>query len=99
MIKKAGALAPAFFVHIFIRKKINYKVSNDKLNKYSVVIDLPHSGIIIPHKIKANLLKDALLPNTDWFLPKLYSFLPQMGFTVLENILSRYVVDPNRDVS
>ncbi|MFS8961997.1 N-formylglutamate amidohydrolase [Lactobacillus delbrueckii] len=43
------------------------------------------------------LLPTAVLANTDWFLRELYDFLPGRGFTVLENNLNRYLIDPNRD--
>ena len=36
------------------------------------------------------------LPNSDWHLQELYSFLPSLGITVLQANYSRYVVDLNR---
>jgi N-formylglutamate amidohydrolase len=39
----------------------------------------------------------AWLRNTDWYLPELYEFLPQLGVTTIVATHSRYVVDLNRD--
>ena len=47
--------------------------------------------------MEQNLKNDAILANMDWYLPELYDFLEDMGFTVLINRVSRYVIDPNRD--
>ncbi len=44
------------------------------------------------------MLNQAVLPNADWYLPELYSFLKNMGFTVIINNMSRYVVDVNRSI-
>jgi N-formylglutamate deformylase len=64
-----------------------------------VVASLPHSGLYVPAQIDA--LFEAKhrhwLRNTDWFLPELYSFLPELGVTTLAATHSRYVVDLNRD--
>src|SRR5450432_3297703 len=64
-----------------------------------VVASLPHSGLHVPPRI--DTLFDARhrqwLRNTDWFLPELYSFLPELGVTTLAATHSRYVVDLNRD--
>ena len=38
------------------------------------------------------------LPNTDWYLDRLYAFLPDLGITVLQANYSRYCVDLNRAV-
>ena len=64
-----------------------------------VMIRLPHSGTWIPADMRKHLLPTAVLANTDWFLPALYDFLPQTGFTTLINRVNRYVADPNRAVT
>lgn len=64
-----------------------------------VVISLPHSGTWIPADMRKHLLPTAVLANSDWFLPALYDFLPQTGFTTLINRVNRYVADPNRAVT
>lgn len=75
----------------------NFRVYNANLNRFPVVVDLPHSGTKITSSMAQQLLPTAILANTDWFLRELYDFLPKLGFTVLENNLNRYLIDPNRD--
>ncbi len=77
----------------------NFTVINEAIHRFPVVVNLPHSGTFVPPDIKRNLLATACLSNTDWFLPELYDFLPEMGCTTLINHLSRYVVDVNRSAS
>jgi N-formylglutamate amidohydrolase len=37
------------------------------------------------------------LRNTDWYLPEVYKFLPDLGMLMIEATHSRYVIDVNRD--
>lgn len=64
-----------------------------------VVASLPHSGTFVPADIAARFTPEhrAWLPNTDWFLPEVYAFLPALGVTAVEATHSRYVIDLNRD--
>jgi N-formylglutamate amidohydrolase len=64
-----------------------------------IVASLPHSGTYVPLEISATWHAGHArrLPNTDWFLPELYAFLPSLGVTMLEATHSRYVADLNRD--
>jgi N-formylglutamate deformylase len=64
-----------------------------------VVASLPHSGLYVPAQIAAHFepQHQRWLRNTDWFLPELYSFLPELGVTTLAATHSRYVVDLNRE--
>jgi len=77
----------------------NFKIYNEAVDELPVVIDFPHSGTFMPADIQSKLRLDVLLPNVDWFLPELYDFLPQNGFTTLENKVHRYMADPNRDAT
>lgn len=65
-----------------------------------IVAHLPHSGVFVPDSVAAQFTAEHLtaLPNTDWHLDKLYSFLPELGITVLQATHSRYVIDLNRDL-
>ena len=74
----------------------NFDCFNPDLNDFPVIFSLPHSGTLVPDDITESLNKDVPLSNTDWFLKELYSFLPEMGFTVIQNNINRYVADPNR---
>lgn len=73
-----------------------FTIHNQHARRYPIVISLPHSGTWIPDDMRQALLPDAILANTDWFLPELYRFLPDAGFTTLANHVNRYVADPNR---
>lgn len=75
-----------------------YTVLNSEQHS-PVVISLPHSGTWLPVAMKKALLPNAVLANTDWFLPELYDFLPAAGLTTLINHVNRYVADPNRAVT
>lgn len=74
-------------------------VLNRKLHELPFVISIPHSGVCITDIMERNLKNDAILANMDWYLPELYDFLENMGFTVVINRMSRYVIDPNRDLT
>src|SRR5262245_19209728 len=66
-----------------------------------VIASVPHAGMYVPPEID-RLFEEQhrhWLRNTDWYLPQLYSFLPELGVTMLEATHSRYVVDLNRDPS
>lgn len=63
-----------------------------------IIANLPHSGLGVPPDIAQQFTQQHLnaLPNSDWHLQPLYSFLPSLGITVLQANYSRYVVDLNR---
>ena len=61
-----------------------------------VVVSIPHSGIWLPDAVRISMRPDAVLASTDWYLPELYEFLGEQGFTVLINRVSRYAADVNR---
>jgi N-formylglutamate deformylase len=64
-----------------------------------VVASLPHGGRIFPD---AEVGKLAVRPDvlwSDWDTPRLYRFLPELGIATVENQLSRFVADPNRDLT
>lgn len=73
-----------------------FLIHNKERNTYPMVVSLPHSGTWLPETMKKSLYSEAVLANTDWFLPKLYEFLVAKGCTVIENQVNRYVADPNR---
>ncbi|SFU35513.1 N-formylglutamate amidohydrolase [Clostridium sp. DSM 8431] len=75
-----------------------FEIYNKNSNTYPLIVSMPHSGTVIPSSIKEKLKKDAILSNSDWFLPELYDFLKNMDITILENKLNRYVIDVNRKV-
>lgn len=76
----------------------NVEIWNEKNNKIPVIVSIPHSGTYIPKVMKEKLIDDIALANMDWYLPELYLFLKDMGFTTIINNISRYVIDPNREI-
>ncbi|MEN0652059.1 MULTISPECIES: N-formylglutamate deformylase [Hyphobacterium] len=65
-----------------------------------LVISIPHSGTDIPDDIAARLGETARsLPDTDWFVDRLYGFAEELDATILCAKYSRYVIDLNRDPS
>ena len=63
-----------------------------------VIVNIPHAGTFVPEGIASTFASDAIrsLPMTDWHLPSLYDFLPELGITTLYANFSRFVVDLNR---
>ncbi|MBO5349329.1 MAG: N-formylglutamate amidohydrolase [Clostridia bacterium] len=72
---------------------------NENNHSYPFIISIPHSGTLISKNMNENLIENVILTNTDWYLPKLYEFLKDMGFTVIINQTSRYMIDPNRSIN
>ena len=56
-----------------------------------LLVSLPHDGIALPEDIAARVV-----PDTDWFVSRLYDFARALGASVLVPNYSRYVVDLNR---
>ncbi len=74
------------------------KILNKTNHTLPFIISIPHSGTFLTKELVSNLKDEVILPNTDWYLEKLYGFLEELGFTVIINNLSRYVIDPNRSL-
>jgi N-formylglutamate deformylase len=83
-----------------VRKMQLFTVHLPTTKAVPLVANLPHSGMFIPEDITAQFVTEHIdsLPNTDWYLDKLYDFLPHLGITVLQANYSRYVVDLNREL-
>ena len=62
-----------------------------------LLISLPHDGIALPEEIAARVTDAARgVPDTDWFVSRLYAFARELGASLLIPSTSRYVVDLNR---
>jgi len=62
-----------------------------------VIVSFPHDGVLLPAEIKDHF--NALgqqVPDTDWFVNQLYSFLPELDVSFFIPEFSRYLVDLNR---
>lgn len=62
-----------------------------------LLVSLPHDGIALPQEIAARVTHEARgVPDTDWFVSRLYDFARRSGASLLVPSHSRYVVDLNR---
>lgn len=62
-----------------------------------LLISIPHAGTEIPQAIADRLTVTArTLPDTDWYVDRLYEFARELGASVIKANYSRYVVDVNR---
>lgn len=62
-----------------------------------LLITVPHAGTFIPEAIARKMTTAALgVPDTDFFVDRLYGFAKEQGIALLAATHSRYVVDLNR---
>jgi len=62
-----------------------------------LLISVPHAGTRIPQGLLERFSASARsLPDTDWYVDRLYNWAPAMGAGALIAPMSRYVIDLNR---
>ncbi|MGQ0655307.1 MAG: N-formylglutamate deformylase [Betaproteobacteria bacterium] len=62
-----------------------------------LLVSMPHTGTHVPDWLAGRLTPAArAIPDTDWHLERLYSFVGELGASVVIATHSRYVVDLNR---
>lgn len=62
-----------------------------------LLVSCPHAGTQLPDEIAARLTEAGLaVPDTDWYVDRLWDFCRVLGATMLVPRYSRYVVDLNR---
>ena len=62
-----------------------------------LLVSIPHMGTEIPTDLRGHYVPRALeVEDTDWHLDRLYAFAQELGASVLQPTLSRYVIDLNR---
>ena len=65
-----------------------------------VIVSMPHTGTAIPAETEAQLVSPWLArKDTDWWIDDLYDFAPDLGITTVRTMMSRTVIDVNRDPS
>jgi len=65
-----------------------------------LIVSMPHTGEQLVPEMERQLVSPWLArKDTDWHIEKLYDFVPEMGATVVRTLLSRTVIDVNRDPS
>ena len=64
-----------------------------------VLISMPHNGQLITDDIACAMTATAnQVPDTDWFIDKLYDFAQDLGISIIKPNYSRYVIDLNRNI-
>jgi len=62
-----------------------------------LLISIPHAGTALPAGLADKFTKQAMqLPDTDWFVDRLYDWVVDKGAGLLAANYTRYVVDLNR---
>lgn len=62
-----------------------------------LLVSIPHSGTEVPEAIAQRFtVAGRGLPDTDWYVDKLYEFARELGASIIKANYSRYVVDLNR---
>lgn len=65
--------------------------------KTPLLISIPHDGRVLPPALAERMSERAReLPDTDWYVDRLYEFAKAPGASVIKANYSRYVVDLNR---
>ena len=68
-----------------------------KACKRPLLVSIPHAGITLPSGVKNDLSAEAKsLPDTDWFVDRLYEWAPELGAGLIVANFSRYLIDLNR---
>jgi len=63
-----------------------------------LVLSVPHAGTRLPGAVEARVVSPWLArKDTDWYVDRLYSFAGELGATVIRTLMSRTVIDVNRD--
>lgn len=69
-------------------------------NDSPLIVSVPHTGLEIPPDIESGLVSRWLArKDADWWVDRLYDFVPGLGATVVRTTISRTVIDVNRDPS
>ena len=62
-----------------------------------LLVSIPHMGTEIPRELRGDYVPRALeVEDADWHLDRLYAFARELGASVLQPTVARYVIDLNR---
>jgi len=78
---------------------VPFKIQEAQGTQVPIIVSVPHCGTNFPAEVR-NEFSAALIrqpDDTDWFVDKLYDFVPALGITMISAVHSRWVVDLNRD--
>jgi len=76
-----------------------YRIKRPSTPRVPILVSVPHCGTAFPDEIKNEYDQELMNApdDTDWFVDRLYSFAPHLGITMITAVLSRWVIDLNRD--
>ncbi len=67
-------------------------------NDAPLIVSMPHTGTDIPPDLESRFVSCWLArKDADWWIERLYDFAPASGGTIIRTLLSRSVIDVNRD--
>ena len=70
---------------------------NFQVGERPLLVSIPHAGTLLPASMATELSAGASsLPDTDWFVDRLYDWVPQLGAGLITARYSRYLIDLNR---
>jgi len=65
----------------------------------AMLISMPHNGQLIPDNIASKMTSTGhQVPDTDWYMDRLYDFAQDLGISIIKPKYSRYVIDLNRNI-
>lgn len=76
-----------------------FKIISPTAATVPILVSVPHCGIDFPEDIRDEY-DQALIQSpddTDWYVDRLYDFVPSLGITMITAAYSRWVIDLNRD--
>ena len=77
----------------------SFRIIKPSAESVPIIVSVPHCGTAFPpeliHQYKPTL--STAPDDTDWFVDKLYDFVPALGITMITAHYSRWVIDLNRD--
>jgi N-formylglutamate amidohydrolase len=75
-----------------------YRITRPEKISIPILISVPHCGIAFPEELKNHYNPELIQSpdDTDWFVDQLYSFVTEMGMTMVSAVYSRWVIDLNR---
>ena len=76
-----------------------YNIYEPTTKKVPIIVSSPHSGWAFPDNLKHRFKKKMITrpDDTDWYIDRLYSFVKDLGITLISANFCRWVIDLNRD--
>jgi N-formylglutamate deformylase len=76
-----------------------FSLTHPTQKRIPIVVSVPHCGTQFPEDIRDQFNQERIKDpsDTDWFVDKLYDFVPALGITLMTASFSRWVIDLNRD--